>query len=869
MGEVYRATDERLARDVALKVIRQDKAASELDRQRLQQEAKAIAKLQHANICSLFDIGEYEGAPYLVMELLEGKTLAEHLKGGPLSFTEVSRTGAEIASGLDAAHRAGIIHRDLKPANIFLTKSGAKLLDFGLVQLAPAQQLGQLSPGAASEETRTAAITGEGLIVGTVAYMAPEQLRNGRVDARTDIFALGLILYEMLSGRRPFHGASVADLMANILHGTPQALEELRPGIDAQLARLVNRCLDKDPEERWQNARDIARELQWLGIKSGSGNAGSSGGIRLDTQMPRRRFAGNFAAGIGFGAVAGGGVGWLASSLKQPSKPSRVVTVPVRLPRGFPPIQAGPYVSPDGESVLFHAGNNGSQVDLYRYEVKTAAVRQLTQGVSHSGPCVFSPKSNAIAYQAENKLFRLDFATNATIQLADNIAAAPASWSTDGFVVFLGKNGNVLRVPELGGAPEELWPPDQSFLFADALPGATKFALIRYLGKGSYRTTLAEPGNRTEQEVHLGSSPAFYCRLGYWISAVGTALGSTLQARKSSRHFLPVGPWRPFVTNAQISTRANADFSAEGLFAYFPIASVQRAVLAWVDRSGRLLEKLSEPGIFSTPRLSPDAKKLAVAIGAPGRDRNVWVYDFERRLRNNITDHFSDNAVPLWTNDGRQIVYSSNREDNRSLYRLSATLGGAAEKLPLLAAPGLTPQSLSPDGKWLGVSHNANGYLFHLEDNQRLQHPLLEGIFDIRFSPQGNWLAFCKGAENQRVLYIARFPQLDEQFQVSAPGATLPYWRADSREIFYSEGASVYSVAVDLSRGQPKLGAPEKLFERQMVRGQYRNSFDVTPDGQRFLVFLPVEDQQGDLSLQLILNWHLIFEEAEKSAGNS
>ena len=648
MGEVYKAKDTRLDRTVAVKVLPEHLANDPARRERFEREARTISQLNHPNICMLHDVGEQDGVAFLVMEYIEGDTLAERLERGALPLAEALAYGVQIADALDKAHRASVVHRDLKPGNIMTTKPGAKLLDFGLAKL-----LGDAGGEVGSAlATRQKPLTEEGTVLGTFQYMAPEQLEGKDADARTDIFAFGALLYEMVSGRKAFEGKSQASLISAIMSAEPPALRKLEPLTPPSLERLNRICLAKDPDERWQSAAELA----WI----------RDGGGGVDT-APAKRGGGDLVKGLVAGAVAATLVAAsLWGFLGVDSEPQvRIVRSTIELPPGLELEPSDPIaLSPDGELLAYAATDGDGQQHLYLRRLD-AYEATLVSGTEGARSPFFSPDGNWVGLYTRQGLQKVSVGGGAVVTLTRE-SGPGATWSADGQWIVLsagiGAERGLLRIPSDGGEPEVLTMLDDgagehAHAYPNALPNGIVFRVWSN-GPSPIKTVSLETGDTVPLTTGEYLGAAQYSPTGHLI------YGSTTRDRPYSFELValpfdltrgkPVGPPQAIlegVWSNRGTTNPNFAISQNGTLAYVPAGAFERT-LVWVDREARETS-LWEDGNPAQPRLSPDGRRIALTESG-----NVWVLDVDRGTRAQIE---TSGRGPVWTPDGRSVTFRTNR----------------------------------------------------------------------------------------------------------------------------------------------------------------------------------------------------------------
>jgi hypothetical protein len=817
MGEVWRGKDTRLAREVAIKVLPPGLTSNEQLRARFEREAKAISSLNHPHICTLHDIGHDGGHDYLVMELLEGESLADRLQKGPLPPEQLIRLGAQIALALDAAHRQGITHRDLKPGNIMLTKSGAKLLDFGLAKMAAE---GEAWPAAGLTDLLTAQkpLTQEGTILGTFQYMAPEQLEGNEAGARTDIFALGAVLYEMATGRRAFQGSSKTSLIAAIVSSQPEPVSTVAPMTPPALDHVIRRCLAKDPDERWQSAHDVATELQWIG------EAGSSAGVaapKLTRRKSRERVAWGLVALL---AVAGGWHGWVEWRSRGENAP-RVVRFSIPSEAGSRlGMLAGNHVaiSPDGSTILRYIVRGGLiKLIVRRLDSGAESAFDLPAG-GHS--FFFSPDGLSVGFFSGGKLKRLELGRGAIQDVCDVFDGRGGAWAPDGTIYYTpAPAAGLWKVPAGGGTPRVVTTPDpaageNSHRWVDLLPDG-KHALVTVrtqkidsFDQAKIAVVSLEDGKLTT--IVDGGAFARYVEPGLVIFTRASGLYAAPFDSRSLKVTGPVENVLDGVTHYLYTGGAEWAVSRRGDLVYVPGATVAgRTEFDVFDRSGTIVRHLASVGDTAQWTLSPDGSRVAMTISAANDD--VWVQDLERGTLTRLTFEPGDEGMPVWTRDGRSVIYP--RGDRRALLKRAADGTGAAEML-------LDPKALvdcgsvSPDGTTLAYTmfdqeKGTDIWLLSL-DGKRASKLFIQTPFEEywpRFSPDGRWLAYVSQESGRSEVYVSGMND-EGRWQVSNGGGDLPEWSPRGSELFFVAKDKLWASSI--SQGQKlAIGKPVELFD--------------------------------------------------------
>jgi len=873
MGEVYRAKDTRLERVVAIKVLPAHLADRPELRERFEREARTIASLNHPHICTLYDIGRQDGIDFLVMEYLEGETLAHRLMKGPLPLEQVLQYAIEIADALDKAHRKGVTHRDLKPGNIMLTKTGTKLLDFGLAKLrqeaAPAIPVSQLP-------TLKDPVTAEGTILGTLQYMAPEQVEGKEVDSRTDIFAFGAVVYEMATGRKAFEGKSQASVIGAILKDDPPPMSSLQPMTPPALDRIIKTCLAKDPDGRWQAASDLTRELKWIaegGSQATLAPTVSAKGIRAHWRE---------ALQWGVTSLLLAAITGLAIWNLKPMSPRPVTRTVVTLPPGqqLAGLDSGPALalSPDGIHLAYVARQGGTQ-QLYLRAMDSLEAK-LIPGTEGATEPFFSPDGQWLGFFTGAKLKKVSVSGGAALTLGNVALPNGASWSSQGMIAFSPTPISGLQeVPDAGGTPQPLTRLEKegSHRWPEFLPGGKAVLFATGTAAGNWtnaQVALQSVGTGERRNLVQGGTQPRYAPSGHLVYAQG---GSLMAVPFDPQRLTATGAAVPMVEGILQSLATGAaqySFSSTGSLVYVPggVQATQRR-LVWVSRNGAEQPLAAPARAYRQPRLSPDGRRIAVAIEE--QETQVWLYDLSRETLTRLTFEGNTNFNPVWTPDGKRITFQSNKEGPQNLFWQLADGSGGLERLTTSEYVN-APESWSPDGQLLAFIeiNPTTGYdvwVLRMGDPSagsgqvRKAEPFLRTPFNegsARFSPDGRWLAYLSNESGRYEVYVQPYPGPGGKWQISTEGGTEPVWNPNGRELFYRSGDKMMAVDIATQPGFAA-GKPKVLFEGQYLPtpATFPN-YDVAPDGQRFLMLKPIEQAQAaPTQINVVLNW---FEELKR-----
>ena len=890
MGEVYKARDTRLDRTVAVKILPTHLSSDPEAKQRFDREARSISSLSHPNICPLFDVGHQDGTDYLVMEFLEGETLAARITRGPLPTDQLLKIGVELSDGLDRAHKTGVVHRDLKPANVMLTKSGAKLMDFGLAKateeaVTPASSLTQTlnSPGSATPLTQA------GMVVGTFQYMSPEQVEGKPADTRSDIFSLGALLYEMASGKRPFDGRTTASVIAAILERDPAPISTIQPTSPASLDRLVKSCLAKDPDDRWQTAHDVKLQLQNLrdsvsqSAYSGTGEALAVQAGTAAAQAARtRRNRDTALLVLGtmlVSALVFSALGYVAHA----PRPETVLQAAINLPPGaaFDKFDLSIALSPDGSKLAFVARDSNGEQSLWVRPLDSPNARSLPGAAGGEMP-FWSPDSRSIGFFADGKLKRVDVATGNAATICEAPSARGGSWGNQGTIAFAAHNtGPLSVVPATGGTPvtaTDVGDDAGSDRLPWFLPDGVHALFVRSKAVAFAKNSIGLVDTKTREVKILfeSDSQPEYAEPGYVLFLqAGSLVAQPFDAKKLAT----AGDPFPVVQEVTLyKARRSAQFSVanNGTLVYVHDTGTVMQQLAWYDlESGRELAKIGEPARFTSYALSPDDDRVVASIASTSNSAvdssaALWMYEVKQNSSSRFTFGEGSFRLPIWSTDGRSVFYEQ-ISDAFALYRKAASGGADPVAIPLPGASNFAADAVSPDGAWLAVSGQRPRF-FQVD-----MVPLVPGrtsytfvsekanVRGLTFSPDGKWASYLSDETGKYQLYVVPFPGPGGRWQISKDGAPRGGWtKIPNRLMYMGTDDKFYVADVAEKNGEIEVRSAHVVFGGEKLLSAdstLRASLGVVQstlarDVKRILLAAPAAGG-SQAALQLITNWPL------------
>lgn len=867
MGEVYRARDVRLGRSVALKILPTQVSKDPIRKQRFEREAKIISSLNHPHICTLYDVGSHDGIDYLVMECLEGESLAKQLEKGPLPQGQALRYGAQIADALDKAHRADIVHRDLKPGNVMLTPSGAKLLDFGL-----AKPAGGVSGMAATETTQATPVTQEGTIVGTFQYMSPEQVEGKEVDGRSDIFSFGALLYEMLSGKKAFQGKSQLSVASAILEKEPEPISSIKPLTPPGLDHAIKKCLAKQPDERWQSASDLASELRWISESSSKTNVPGVGGARRS-----RRQLSILLAAILLLAVCVVVLPLTVSYWRSSPDTAGTIRFAVFSPEKQT-FESDMAVSPDGRNLAF-VTSMGNTTQIWIRPIGAVDAHPLA-GTQNGRQPFWSPDGKYLAFFADAKLKKIEVATGSLETICDALDPRGGTWGRSGVIIFAPKfNVGLFQVSAEGGEARPISTVDYKggelgHRWPYFLPDGRHYLYFSYHQTLARKPILvASLDSKQRKQIVESASMVQYAAPGYLVYVrERTLVAQRFDVKKLQveGNAVPLAEGVDAEGEIGVATgRSSFAVNESGVLAYRTGADVTTQLM-WYDRKGSVVGKVGRPETQSEPSIAPDGKSIAISLQNPGGPRSIWIYDMARDTQTRLTfEAGADDGTPVWTADGKKVVFASTRSGASDFY-WKVSNGVTPEELLYTNEHNKLPDDVSRDGRNL-IFEQSNPQSGHFElwilplTGERKPWLYLQKGFDLNraaFSPDGRWVAYVatyQSTESVRSeVFVQSFPERGAQFQISNGGGDLPMWRRDGNEIVYmTPDNKIMSVPVEAG-SEFNAGIPQIMFQlplQNFFLNGSRTQLGITSDGQKILVNARKEEN-AKTPIIVVANWN-------------
>ena len=858
MGEVYRARDTRLGRYVAIKVLPQHLRENAEVHARFEREARTISSLNHPHICTLHDVGREGDVEYLVMELIDGETLAQRIAKGPLPVAEALKLGVQIADALDRAHRAGIVHRDFKPGNVMLTRSGAKLMDFGLARptgmAGPGSGSGVSIPHLTQSPTVASPLTAEGAIVGTFLYMSPEQLEGKETDVRSDLWALGCVLYEMVTGRRAFEGKSQASLIGSIMGTEPPPIATLAPMTPPALEALVRGLLAKDPEERIQTAHDVKLQLTWLA------QAGSQSGVAAPVVARRRSRREPIAWGAAALAVAAAAFfAWRTGAGDAGGATADAIRFTIPVPPSVSSMSM-PRVSPDGRVVALSAQDSAGRTMVWVRPLNSLASNALP-GTEGAAAPFWSPDSRYLGFVAGGKLKKIAISGGPATVICDAPSGSDGSWGKGDVILFDGGGSDpILRVSAAGGVASTAIPGDSvaQVGWPAFLPDGKHFFFSRIGNSGTSEIATASLGDTAFRRLEITGSRVEYSPDGYLMFA----RDRTLMAQRFNAGSMKLeGEPFPVAEDLPVANNALANFtvSRNGVLVYRSTGEVKNR-LVWLDRTGRELSEVAPAADFRGPALSPGGDRVAIRLReANSENLDLWVMDLSRGTSTRFTFDPKQDGNPAWSPDGSRIAWTTAVGDSDAIAIKSSTGMGQSQVIAKIGGASAV-LDWSRDGRYLLYQYltptNAMDVFAVPASGEGPSETVVSSPFRdtrARFSPDGRWIVYESNESGRAEVYVVPFRGTSGKWQVSTRGGSDPFWSRDGREIFYLS-PDRQLMAVPVTSGESFVpGTPQPLFRVQVESGLRRNVYDVSPDGQRFLFLLTAGEASTPMTV--VVNW--------------
>ena len=900
MGEVYRARDTRLNRDVAIKVLPRAFADDPYRLARFEREAQLLASLNHPRIAAIYGLEESESTRALVMELVEGPTLAERIgrtsasarpkaasaspaqasagagsgsktaasatagagaRKAPIPMDEALPIAHQVAEALEYAHEHGVVHRDLKPANIKVTADGdVKVLDFGL---AKAMGPEESSADMANSPTLSLAMTEAGLIIGTAAYMAPEQARGKQVDRRADVWAFGCVLYEMLSGQKAFEGETVSDVLAAVIKSEPD-WSALPADTPPAVRRLLRRCLAKDPKQRLHDMGDARLAIEEM--ISGTDPEASVSGAQHAAGKPASRLRRSLPWALGAATILlGASTAWFAL---QPHPEQKIVRFPVTPPENMEFAVGGELsISPNGKYLAFIAAAGPDKPAMLWLRSLDSLTAVEIAGTEDAFLPFWSPDSQWIGFETNGKLKKVPVSGGAPQTLCD-LTGRPnvlgATWSRDGVILFEGPQGGLYRVPDTGGTPTlvlEKTAAVNAYGFPQFLPDGRHF-IFQVNKPSQLELAVGSLESKTIQSLGPASSNAFYASPGFlFYLDQGTLMARPFNAKTLSFK----GPAVPFAQNVGEFVGPGYGFfsvSPGGVLAYQTAPGVTTNQMTWFSRAGQKLGTVGQPNIYSNPALSPDGARLAVGLGEHGK-ANIWIYDLKRGAASRLTFSSAYDVNPVWSPDGSRIFFSSDRSGPWGIYQRASDGLGSTQTVLQSAPQNKALDDITSDGRYAIYDTAGNPATIQLWVlplfGDRTPSPFVQGNFGVasgQFSPNGHYVAYASSETGQMEIYVQTFPQHTGKWEISTSGGVEPMWRRDGKELYYlTPDEKLMAVDVNTTSAAFQAGIPRELFHVQLVPTSYwRNIYLPSPDGQRFLMVVPATQAKPE-PVTVVVNW--------------